>query len=127
MSTDAISPTGSVQRPRLWRQGDILIEECATLPDDCQPLQTRIIAKGEATGHAHRLKAARNAADLFLPSWSMTSWRRQFGLLFLRVTGKDCLIAHPEHAAIPLEPGCYQIWRQREFDVSRGSARTAGD
>jgi hypothetical protein len=118
-------PTPS-QRPRLWRQGDILIEECAALPEGCEPVRTRVIAKGEVTGHAHRLKAPRSAATLFQPPWRSSSPRRP-GLLGLRVTGKGCVIAHPEHAPIPLDPGQYVLWRQQEFDHLGGGMRPAGD
>lgn len=116
-----------VPHPRLWRQGDILIEERGPLPEDgWEALRTRIIAKGEATGHAHRLKAPRSAATLLRPQWRIVLPARP-GMLGLRVSGDGCSITHPEHAPIALEPGAYVVWRQREFDTAAGIARVAGD
>ncbi|MES2707332.1 MAG: hypothetical protein V4726_12090 [Verrucomicrobiota bacterium] len=120
MNTHPIVPA------RLWRQGDILIEECQGLPEGCQPRPNRIIARGEATGHAHRVKAFRAAAQLFHPPQRAVRDRNR-GLLYLKVSEAGCVISHPEHGPIPLAAGCYLLWRQREFDPLNGVTRTAGD
>ncbi|MDB6133791.1 MAG: hypothetical protein JWM59_2034 [Verrucomicrobiales bacterium] len=111
---------------RLWRQGDVLIAECGPLPPGCLPFQGRVIAQGEAAGHAHRLTGPRASASLLHPPLRrVRPWNR--AEFCLQVTGPKCVISHPEHRPIPLEPGCYMIWRQREFDPRSGASRTAGD
>jgi len=35
--------------------------------------------------------------------------------MFLDVTAPWVRIVHPEHGPIPLEKGCYRVWRQRVY------------
>ena len=112
----------------LWRQGDILIQQCAALPQGCELLKGRVIARGEATGHAHRLSIGRGAKLFRAPQALPRSQRAQRpGLMYLEVTAPQCSIVHHEHAPITLEPGTYEIWRQREFDYVNRQFRIAGD
>lgn len=117
--------TNSTNTARLWRQGDILIQECPGLPDGCGALKSRIIAKGEATGHSHRLAGGRGAALFSTPPAEREG---RPGLMYLSVpAGSSVSVVHPEHGTVALEAGCYRIWRQREFDVFRQQWRMAGD
>ena len=93
--------------PTQFRQGDVWIECIASIPGTTKALvpQDRIVlAHGEVTGHAHAIYdldavQARIADD---------------GTIYLRVT-KPTEIRHEEHAPIPLTPGDYKSYIQREY------------
>ena len=63
-----------------------------------------ILAYGEATGHAHAIDCP--TAELL----DANDGRR-----FLR-TPEGCRLTHEEHDAIDLDPGWYEVIRQREYD-----------
>jgi len=88
----------------MWRHGDVFIQACAGVPASATRLPHCILAKGELTGHAHRIEE-RDAAQLF----------RQDDMLYLRVTGDRATVIHEEHAPISLERGAYRVWIQREY------------
>lgn len=93
---------------KTYRQGDVLIEQIAELPNNLQlqkPENGRIIlAHGEATGHHHSL--AVDTAD-----W----WKEEkTGEQYLTVKEKTA-VEHQEHAAITLQPSNYRVRRQREY------------
>lgn len=98
-------------KPKIYRQGDVLIEQVAKLPDGLKrqkPKHGRIVlAYGEATGHHHSL-AAIDGAD-----W----WKAENGDQFLTIK-KPAPVEHQEHAAIDLLPGKYRVRRQREYTPS---------
>jgi hypothetical protein len=87
----------------MYRQGDILIVESA-IPKDAisNKLKHRILARGEATGHAHVLDG-----DVQL-------YENQNNLFF--ETFGDVPLVHEEHETIVIPEGSYQVIRQREFD-----------
>jgi len=104
----------------------VLIQECASLPDGCTRRKSPVIARGEATGHSHRLERSRGSL-LYDPPPGLTTGQLP-GLLYLTVpAGESCTVGHAEHAAVVLEPGCYRLWRQREFDAAMQTWRVAGD
>ncbi|GCE31159.1 hypothetical protein KDA_66430 [Dictyobacter alpinus] len=89
------------QKIIMHRQGDVLFVKVADLPDALVERRTDILVEGEATGHAHRLTTGQ-------------SWQSNAGQLFLSaVLGSK--IVHEEHAPIELEPGYWQVIRQREY------------
>lgn len=85
----------------MFRQGDVLITRIARLPAGLDERQSRIILTGEVTGHAHRLVQGRVLEDAR-------------GMLFLEVLQRTQIV-HEEHHPLTLEPGCYQVTRQREY------------
>ena len=91
------------QKPSVMhRQGDILFVKFESLPN--APLTERksaIIVEGEVTGHAHKLVEGRILETAQ-------------GLLFLAIASATQVV-HEEHHAINLEPGYYQVIRQREY------------
>lgn len=90
---------------KVYRHGDILIAPVATIPDGCRKRSDLVLARGEATGHAHRIET-KAAAELY-----------ELGSdLFLRVLGENARVVHEEHGPIELTPGNYRVWRQRQFD-----------
>ena len=87
-----------------YRHGDVLIEEVTALPVTREKLSHTILAHGEVTGHAHRIKESAEA-DLYGTSEGF----------FLHVRGSSVTVIHEEHRPITLAGGYYRIWRQREY------------
>lgn len=86
----------------MFRQGDILL-----LPADAKrinlganPRRTDIVARGEATGHAHRI-----VGDGWVANDTVVV-----------VGPRGATLTHDEHAPIELREGVYAIRRQREFE-----------
>jgi len=97
----------------LLRQGDVLL-----IPVDEVPMGTRkvgsdgrrvVLAEGEATGHAHALVTSE--AELRL-AYDDT--------LFLLIAGEEAAaLVHEEHDTVTIEPGVYEVRRQREYEPFR--------
>lgn len=104
-------------KPRKFKkqaaQGDCLITRIEKLPEGLQPAKTdrkgyHVLAHSE-TGHDHVVKE--RSAQLLIDSTN------QF-IAYLAVT-EPCVVEHMRdfdtHAPIGLEPGNYEIRRQREY------------
>lgn len=110
----------------LYRQGDVLIRRVNALPDDDQ-LKLRapeagrlVLAHGEATGHAHAIAVDPapwaeepdiTQADVAAVT---TLFEARDGRLYLKAQ-KAVDVVHEEHDTITLEPGVYEVSRQREY------------
>jgi hypothetical protein len=95
-----------------WRQGDIYFVKIEyDVPDESRPVRDGVIAKGETTGHAHRLapSSMESGALLYLVARSM----------FLRAPQAGAKIVHDEHHTIDLPKGLYAVVPQQEFDGLR--------
>ncbi len=91
----------------MYRQGDVLLRKVVSIPDNAKekPVQQRIIlARGEATGHAHVLEASR--VQLFEDGQ---------GNMWLQVNSRDAEIRHEEHATVHISRGIYQVVQQRTY------------
>ena len=92
----------------MYRQGDVLlvrtdepVPESATAVDrDGRGL---VLAHGEATGHAHRIASV--LATLYVMD-------KAYRLLHVE---EPTELVHEEHGTIPLDPGMYRVFRQREY------------
>lgn len=113
-----------MNQPTMFRQGDVLIRRVApqriATAKHGSPLdiyqqhrfksyerdaQGRIVlAYGEVTGHAHAI------LDPGVIAWSLPDNK-----LLLDVPEGGATVVHEEHAPIPLEPGAYEVVRQREW------------
>ena len=98
------------------RQGGVLLVEVDGLPPGCTSGDRAggevILARGEATGHAHRVEA--RVASLY---------RAPDGTSYLHVVDSAALV-HEEHDPIPVPPGTYRVVRQREYaPADRADAR----
>ena len=87
-----------------YRHGDVIIEQVDAFPAKGEKLPHRILAHGEVTGHAHRIKES-DDADLYATPDG----------LFLHVRGISVSVIHEEHTPITLSTGYYRVWRQREY------------
>jgi hypothetical protein len=96
-----------------WRQGDIyfvkLDEEINSTR--ATPVKSGIIAKGETTGHAHRVSQSSIAAGALLCLVGRS--------IFLRSPEAGATIVHDEHGPIELPAGSYAVIPQQEFDGLR--------
>ncbi len=93
------------------RQGDVLVRRISSLPKNIRPAEAEsgryVLAHGEATGHHHSFAMSERVA-MFRENGSG-------GGLFLTVTGAPVALEHQEHTTLIVEPGHYQVVRQREY------------
>lgn len=92
----------------MYRQGDILLVAVSQLPSEVVPEQRQgdiILALGEVTGHAHRIRAVECHA------WNIAGQR-------YLVVDQPVVLSHEEHGAISVAPGVYQVVQQKELDLS---------
>jgi len=89
--------------PKLWRQGDVFVMAVDELPSGHREPHGIVLAKGEITGHAHRLEGGQT-----------TAFRIQ-GQLYVEVTGEAATLMHDEHRPITIPRGTYEIRIQREY------------
>lgn len=90
------------------RQGDIFVEQIKAVPANATPVEREgdvILARGEATGHAHRIAAPLDAVDVL----------QEAERIILNVRA-PVTITHEEHRPITLQPGIYASFVQREYD-----------
>jgi len=88
----------------MWRHGDVLIDRCVQIPSDARPLPHGILARGEATGHVHRILEP-GAAVVYLGNDGG----------FVEVIAAQATVVHEEHYPITLPRGSYRFWFQREY------------
>jgi hypothetical protein len=96
-----------------WRQGDIYFVKLDEQIDVEKGLAMKngIIAKGETTGHAHRVSQSSMAAGALLILGSRS--------MYLRSPDAGTTIVHDEHGPIELPAGSYAVVPQQEFDGLR--------
>jgi hypothetical protein len=97
---------------KMYRQGDLLFKRIKSLPKKAKKRETDIILRGEATGHAHRIENG------------IIYW---IGAEIYIDAGAGTMIVHEEHASLKLEPGYYEVIRQREYDPQFGTSLTIQD
>lgn len=88
-----------------YRQGDVLLRP-AKIPPGAVALKSKgpiVLAEGEATGHAHKIKRAPSKIEPFVYGTQ----------LYLRIKAPVDLV-HEEHGTIKLEPDDYIVTRQVE-------------
>jgi hypothetical protein len=107
---------------KMVRQGDVLLIPVPAVPKRlASVLRERgrlVLALGEATGHAHVVES--ESAELV----SADDARE----LYLLVHGPEpATLEHDEHDPIPLEPGVYQVVRQREYEPTLQGSRLVFD
>jgi hypothetical protein len=91
-----------------YRQGDVLLRRCEKRPKGEFTYSSELtLARGEQTNHHHTAYP--------------TSKRSQIGVLeiggqrFIDV-GTEYFLRHQEHGEIRIDPGCYEIIMEREYD-----------
>lgn len=101
---------------RIWRQGDVAVTALAELPHDAKPVDhDGVLAHGEVTGHAHRVKG------------DVRYFRNERRDLFMEVVGFDVRLDHEEHRSHIFKPGVYRVGIQREWDWFAKERRNVAD
>lgn len=85
------------------RQGDLLFVRVSKIANDAIEDKGGIIARGEATGHTHKIRPGQQAALMIAA-----------GIAYVNAV-KECAIDHQEHDTVILPPGVWQVKRQREY------------
>jgi len=96
-------------KARLARQGDILILPVDKIPGrtrKLKPADRYLVAEGEATGHHHAVVHADG----------LEVHQRGEDRFWLNIQDEATELEHPEHATVTLDPGIYEVRRQREYD-----------
>lgn len=115
---------------KYFQQGDVLIKPFNSLPNWRQEsllhhvqkgdeINELILAEGETTGHAHRL---RGKITKFVPKDA----RVRTETIIFELT-EDAVLSHEEHASFTLPAGTYYIEQVREFDHFAGRSTFVAD
>lgn len=107
------SHTSAASAPRGAERGE------AARRDGIDPV---ILAEGEVTGHHHALWGR---AVMFRDDAMASNIPSDLYIGSLKIEGGPAALTHPEHDTIMLEPGHYEIRRQREYHA--GEARRVQD
>jgi len=101
-----------------YQQGDVLIKLVVAIPSDSKQFQTEeanpVLARGEVTGHAHRVVGA------------VWMFRNPDGEVFMKAPGRITIV-HEEHRTLQIPPGIYKIEAVREYDHFAEEARQVRD
>jgi hypothetical protein len=90
------------------RQGDVFLQK-GVLPAGAKKHRKSgpiILAHGEVTGHCHQILDF-DSVDMYTDEKGET-WVS---------SDKPFTLVHDEHGPVTFEPGCYNVSRQREYDV----------
>ena len=110
----------------LKQQGDVLIEAVDSIPQGAKLRKGRcVLAEGEATGHAHVVKAS-GGKHAGQPDGAKLYEVGDTGELFLELS-KEATVTHEEHDSFTIAPGKYQIRKVQEYDHFEEEARAVQD
>lgn len=101
------------------QQGDVLLKKLNQLPKGIKPKELDnghiVLAYGEVTGHAHRIKDTANSM-----------FYEKNGKSYL-VVKKPVDLTHEEHHAQSIPTGIYEIGIVREYDYLKDMERAVID
>ncbi len=97
------------------QQGDVMMIPVAQIPESAKPINSNVLAEGEATGHAHRV----TGSDCQLLEEDQK--------IFMRILSGDCSVTHEEHADQAVAPGEYEIRQVLEYDHLKEEAHAVRD
>ncbi len=96
-----------IKKIKTYRQGDIHLVLISKLPSNAikdVPTSRILLGEGETAGHRHEIIDAIDKVQAY----------RKAEALYLSVK-EETLLVHPEHEAIALLPGTYEVIRQHEY------------
>ena len=110
-----------MEKPIVIRQGDVCFIEqnqaSQERPSASEDAKAGIFARGESTGHMHRLAEPSTAVIL-------ETWRDRF----VRVGDRDAEVVHEEHSTVRLPANkTFAVRIAREFDYTANSPRYVVD
>ena len=89
------------------RHGDVLFVKVEAIPGVAQARESKVVAEGEVTGHAHRLTGD---CEMF----------ERDGQLWFRTGSKGAKVEHEEHGTIVFPPNeCFTTRTPSGFNVQR--------
>lgn len=111
---------------RKFRQGDVLLIKIDSIPKTAKKKskegKKRIeLAFGEVTGHAHALYEP----DL-VEAWGHPENAPEATPDYIEVS-EATELHHEEHSTVKLDPGCYEVIIQREWDSVAQASRQVRD
>ncbi|MFH0825643.1 MAG: hypothetical protein V2B18_23045 [Pseudomonadota bacterium] len=99
---------------KYYQQGDILIKPVKAIPKNAGKLSDNVLARGEATGHAH-------------VAWGVDALLYRSGERLYLNAPNGAEIKHEEHGPITVPRGTYLIEKVREYDHFVERPRTVVD
>ncbi len=87
----------------MFRQGDLLFVPVLELPSETILVADGVIARGEATGHTHRLRADMGNLLMLVA-----------GVAYIKAL-HEAYVDHEEHDTVVLPEGIWEVRRQREY------------
>jgi hypothetical protein len=96
----------------MFRQGDVYGMPVSAVPPEARPFHSRVLVRGEATGHSHRLSG--DGIEAVFRTWSEDA-DHPGEVFFVQIGRAGAELLHDEHHPIPLAEGIVRIWRQREY------------
>ena len=90
---------------RIFRQGDVIVIPCKSIPSGLKQTKRVTLALGEVTGHHHTIHEG------------ATGYASDVDALveYIEVTGAPADLTHQEHSTIPIPAGTYQVVKQVEY------------
>ena len=99
---------------KIYRQGDVLLLKIDKIPGKKRKIKSDIIAKGEVTGHAHRIL---NGSLFWGPTIRLSDGTVSKSRTTMYLDAKKgAQLIHDEHGPIDIESGVYEVRRQREYN-----------
>ena len=92
-----------LNKPKIYRHGDLTIKQVAKIPDNVIQLSTNIIALGEKTGHNHQLVGQ-------VQVYETPDKQIHFE------ASQDVIVKHQEHNTLKIAKGNYVVIHEREYD-----------
>lgn len=93
--------------------GDVILQKIEKLPDNFDQMKKEpndALAYGEATGHLHKLFRMTDGGSAAFALKEDTDKTKYLNVY------EPVLLKHQEHSPIVVQPGCYRISIQREYD-----------
>ena len=88
----------------MYRHGDVIFKRVAAVPEEAVRRPSAVLARGEATGHSHRIAEP-----------STVSLYEAGGVGYVEVLADSALLIHDEHKPTTLPRGVFRFWQQREY------------
>jgi hypothetical protein len=90
---------------KIYRQGDVLVIPCDSIPTGLKKTNKVCCALGEVTGHHHTIHAG------------ATGYASDVDALveYVEVTGPSADLTHQEHSTIEIPTGTYKVVKQVEY------------
>ena len=106
-----------MDKQKQYRHGDVFLRATVvpvTAIEQARDNGDVVLAYGEVTGHAHRIK------ERTVKMWSV-------GDQWYITVERPSELTHEEHGTITLPPGSYEVVHQREYDYLAEMPRNVAD